>query len=125
MTSDELINEILNSFSGYGFDIKHSNNLANQAYINVRTKKLIFNPLTVTPYALMHEFVHYTAHHEHRQFANDIRNMDEHEANKLATGQLWDMWIASGGTDEYISNFINATGVPDYQVGRLLHMIHI
>lgn len=82
------------------------------AIINCEKFIGVYDPSSVTPFILAHEFIHAKYSDKLRHCENDILSLEEKRANKESIILLWEMYKEQGGNASYFSNFIDIAGCP-------------
>ncbi|CAJ1223385.1 hypothetical protein [Lactococcus lactis] len=111
MNKDELIELILLNIERLGI-VMAPTKLEQFAIINCEKFIGVYDPSSVTPFILAHEFIHAKYSDKLRHCENDILSLEEKRANKESIILLWEMYKEQGGNASYFSNFIDIAGCP-------------
>lgn len=111
MNKDELIELILLNIERLGI-VMVPTKLEQFAIINCEKFIGVYDPSSVTPFILAHEFIHARYSDKLRYCDNDILSDEEKRANNEAILLLWEIYKEQGGDESYFSNFIEIAGCP-------------
>ena len=124
MNKDELIELILLNIERLGI-IMAPTNLEQFAIINCEKSIGVYDPSSVTPFILAHEFIHAKYSDKLRHCDNDTLSCEEKRANKEAIIILWENYKEWGGNSSYFSNFIEIADCPFEESITILRKLEV
>lgn len=112
ITSDELIEKIVDEIEKLGIDVKFADLAGAGAYVSYKHGAAIIDPYQTTPFGVCHEYFHAKHKDSLRCSEYDWNNPCERRADREAILYLWRRFVEASGTINDLTRFLDITECP-------------